>query len=292
MCCARRFSTTSRKGFTLAEAAIVVVIMGLVMLAVLPTMTIIRSGQQRAATDQNLAALLRAAATYVQANGCLPCPSPASSTGTALGRVRGDTTASPAACGTCTQAEGIAPFVSLGISPQQARDGWGRWMSMRIDPLLAQNPIPPATTTVTPPALLCTAGDASLGCTAANVGVSAKGLCRANLNKTNAIQIRQAGGSTQNAAIVFVSHGKNGRGAFYADVLYNDINGSRAAFPPGTPTCGTNAGYERCNADGNAEFVVANATASDSDPYDDQLVYADRNTIVSTFGNGSCQTAW
>ena len=71
-------SPTPAYGFTLVEMAVVIVVSGLVMMGVLPALTGVRSANQRSLTQSNLQALMIATASYVQANGCLPCPTPAS----------------------------------------------------------------------------------------------------------------------------------------------------------------------------------------------------------------------
>ena len=57
-----------------------------------------------------------------------------------------------------------------------------------------------------------------------------------------------------------------------------------------TATNGIGAAY--CNAANTTQFVDASVTRNGSSTYDDVLAYADRNTLVSMFGNGSCQTVW
>lgn len=281
---------TGQLGFTLAEMAMVIVVMGLIMTTVLPALSTLRSAQQRAATETNLQTLMRATAAYAQAAGCLPCPTPANVTGTKFGRVRGDVAV--AACGTCANAEGIVPFVSMGIGEAQAKDGWGRWITMRIDPLLAQNPIAPATTAVAPPTAPCQSGDLGVvpGCTVLNA--SQKGLCQPGLSNAGRVSVATPGGTAQQAAVIFVSHGINGRGSFVASARFNGRNGTRQSFPSTQPDCSASTGFERCNADTNTAFVNATPVVSGTDPYDDLMIYADRNSFISLLGTGACQTTW
>ncbi len=125
--------------------AVVLVIIGLVILTVFPALTAARTGSQRMLTQNNLQALMLATAAYVQANGCLPCPTPPAVFGNGFGIVRGDATVNPNACGACPTPEGIPPYMSLGVPASTAHDGWGQWISMRVDPALtaAFNVVPP-----------------------------------------------------------------------------------------------------------------------------------------------------
>jgi len=271
-----------RKGFTLAEMSMVLVVAGVVMMIVFPALSYVRVSAQRSLTESNLQSLLRAAAVYVQVNGCLPCPTPAGVSGAGFGRVRGDT--GTAACGGCAQAEGIAPFVSLGVPQSTARDGWGRWITMRIDPALAVN------FGVAPPTSPCTAADVTAGI-CAQEKMSQKGLCRQSLSAANRINVQTPGGPVQQAAVIFVSHGANGHGSFVAGAISNGLNGERLPFPGGSLGCASGVA-EKCNADGDVNFVNAPHAVGGTNPFDDSLAFMDRNNLVSMLGNGSCHTVW
>ncbi len=291
------------QGFTLIEMAMVLVIVGLVIMIVFPALYAVRLSTQRSVTEANLQALLRATAVYAQANGCLPCPTPALRSGPGFGVVRGDSPPTPA-CGDCSRPEGIAPFASLGLPAAMAHDGWGRWITMRIDPTLANPPnltVPPTAACRCedfPPAKLpqgcTTAGTVDTGCTA--LGLSQKGLCSVGpSNTSNMVKVRTIGGNTQYAAAIFVSHGPNGSGAYIAGPIATGNNGNRLPFRA-TPPCSATGGFESCNAKSSPSlgdiFFNAPPSGNTADPYDDLLLFMDRNNIVSLLGNGSCQTSW
>lgn len=267
-----------RNGFTLVEMSLVLIVIGLVILIVFPAMKALRDGTQRQLTNSNLSALSRSIAAFVQANGCLPCPTPASAVGAGFGSVRGEI---GAACGTCSTPEGIPPFASLGLPAATAKDGWGRWITMRIDPALAIN------FGVVPPTAPCTASDTA----PCALGASQKGLCRANIPNAKRISVRTSADMTQPAAFVLVSHGPNGYGAFTTSLI---AGGSDDAHHYNGPagTCTASTGYELCNADGDLSFADTMATNNPTDPFDDVLVYMDRNALVASLGQGACQTAW
>jgi len=262
--------------------AVVIVIMGLVMMTVLPALATIRSSNQMSLTQSNLRSLMLATASYVQANGCLPCPAVAGMTGANFGKL-----GTGAACGVCSAPEGIPPFVALGISASVARDGWGHWITMRVDPALTVLPNSPGSVFV-PPWALCTAADASKGLCVKDT--SSKGFCASGLSKTNSVRVTTPMGATQYAAVIFVSHGKNGYGAYIAD----PITSGTLAFPPqGYAACTTTGGFARCNSThSSTQFYDAPAFTNDYDSYDGLLSYIDRNALVGMLGTGACSTAW
>jgi len=279
-------------GFTLVEMAVVLVVMGLVIMTVFPALVAVRSANQISLTQSNLRSLMLATAAYVQANGCLPCPAVPGDTATKFGYV-----STGSACGACTAKEGIPPFVSLGISQSTAHDGWGHWITMRVDPALTSLPSNAPNSVFVPPTSLCTTNDNSNACLAQSgspVGYSDKGICKYNLSASNTyISVTTTGnGATQKAAVIFVSHGSTGYGSYIAaprqsGYLLPFASNYAACNPP-------NGGFAQCNnaANNSSQFFDAPAVVSDTDSYDDILAYADRNTLVSMFGNGACATTW
>lgn len=303
----------SVSGFTLVEMAMVIVIIGLIMLTVFPALTAARTATQRSLTQNNLQALVQATAAYVQANGCVPCPAPASVIGPGFGRVRGDGGVSPAACGVCSVSGGIPPFISLGIPATAAHDGWGHWISMSVDPALTINfgvgpPTTPAVCSCTLNAGKCVPSQTGCNCPApaGNLCVqpfnaSVQGLCAPSgtgagfLSKAKSVSVLTPGGGTQSAAVLFISYGAQGFGSVYASAIGNGFNGAQVGpFPSNYLPCSATAGFAQCNAFPGAppKFVNAPMITANTDPYDDMLVFADRNTLVSMLGNGSCQTVW
>ncbi|MDR3450242.1 MAG: type II secretion system protein [Alphaproteobacteria bacterium] len=285
----------SQRGFTLVEMAMVIVIIGLVMLTVFPALVATRTANQTALTQSNLRNLMLATAAYVQANGCLPCPADASLNGAKFGKI-----STAAACGSCSAIEGIFPYVSLGVPASVAHDGWGHWITMRVDPALTTIPIS-STTVFVPPTAICSQTDANNGyCTSAQVGSASKGLCKSGLATTQRISVITPQGATQQAAVIFVSHGKDGYGSCFAEAAQNPNNGFRLPFPSNYAACSPAGGYGQCDAGGGSQncnttdtvFYDAQSVGGDTDPYDDVLLYADRNGLISMLGNPACQTVW
>ena len=106
-------------GFTLVEMAIVIVILGFVLGALLMPMQVQRQQQAQLQTENTLAMAKRALLGYAQTHGRLPCPATAVSNG--IEQPIGGTAA-------CTQAVGFLPAATLGMQPADAQgyalDGW------------------------------------------------------------------------------------------------------------------------------------------------------------------------
>lgn len=281
MFCAHRSKSLGRSGgFTLPEMAIVVVIAGLLLVTLLPALRASQSAAALSATQSNLQTLLRATAAYVAANGCLPCPTPGNKIfGVEQGKVG---TSGNAPCGTCASSDGIAPFASLGVDATTAKDGWGRWITLHVDPALA-NPA------------ACTASEI-----AANIPGCSKndrlqsGFCRADARSGAALQqrirIRYQNAGNGAASVLLLSHGANGYGAYIKQPqnVANPCDNSRITFPAGARCPGSaEVCNDKCLAADNQFYEIQRG-----ENFDDILAYADRNALVSMLGSGSCTTPW
>jgi prepilin-type N-terminal cleavage/methylation domain-containing protein len=105
-------------GFTLVEMAIVLVILGFVLSALLLPLQAQREQVFQTQTQTTLENAKRALLGFAQQQGRLPCPATAASNGVSL----------PLAGGTCNQQVGFLPAATLGIQPTDAQgfaiDGW------------------------------------------------------------------------------------------------------------------------------------------------------------------------
>lgn len=287
--------------------AIVLIVIGLIIMTVFPALNAVRLSSQRNLTQSNMQSLMLATASYVQANGCLPCPTPALVTGANFGHVRGDNNSAP--CNGCPSPEGIPPYMSLGIPAATAHDGAGFWITMRVDPALttAFNVVPPTKTcSCSLTGSTCAPSPNVTGCTCSapvnnvcaapvNAGISSLGLCTASLSKLGTakpISVQTYGGGTQSAAVLFVSHGTHGYGSYIASANTTARNGQSLPFFSFV-NCSATGGFAECNASpSSGSFIDAPMSTNAADPYDDVLAYADRNSLISMLGNGSCQTVW
>lgn len=114
-----------QSGFTLIEIAIVLVIFGLVLSALLLPLQAQRDQAFLAQTNATLDNSRQALLGFAQRNGRLPCP--ATNFGTAT--FPDDTgTSNPNGSGPCNQLVGFLPAATLGIQPTDAQgfalDGW------------------------------------------------------------------------------------------------------------------------------------------------------------------------
>jgi len=131
-------SAHARRGFTLIEIAIVLVVIGLIVSGGLLAISPILQSAKINETKQKMATVETAILGYVIANGCLPCPAVR---GAATTGVSHDGTAPyTAACGSggaCTAGgNGLVPWVTLGISENDATDAWNHRFSYGVDPVL------------------------------------------------------------------------------------------------------------------------------------------------------------
>jgi len=105
-------------GFTLVEMAIVLVILGFVLSALLLPLKAQREQVFQVQTEATLENAKRALLGFAQSQGRLPCPATSASNGAE----------SPLGGGACTQQVGFLPAATLGIEPTDtqgfALDGW------------------------------------------------------------------------------------------------------------------------------------------------------------------------
>lgn len=105
-------------GFTLVEMAIVLIILGFVLGALLLPLQAQRELAFQAQTEATLQNAKRALLGFAQSRGRLPCPATLASSGMEQ----------PLGGGVCTQGVGFLPAATLGIQPTDAQgfalDGW------------------------------------------------------------------------------------------------------------------------------------------------------------------------
>ncbi|MGY1489240.1 type II secretion system protein [Methylobacillus pratensis] len=106
-------------GFSLVEMAVVLVILGFVISALMLPVTAQREVGFLRQTETQLEVAQKALIGFAQANGRLPCPATNESAGVE----------SPVGGGICERLVGLLPATTLGIKPindrKQAIDGWG-----------------------------------------------------------------------------------------------------------------------------------------------------------------------
>lgn len=112
-----KFKKTRQQGFTLVEMAMVLVILGFVLAALLLPIQAQRQQLAQSQTENTLESAKQALLGFAQSQGRLPCPATAA-----------NGAESPLGGGTCTQQVGFLPAATLGIQPTNslgfAIDAW------------------------------------------------------------------------------------------------------------------------------------------------------------------------
>ncbi|MFZ6766155.1 type II secretion system protein [Undibacterium sp. Di26W] len=223
-----RISPQSCRGFTIIEMAVVLLIASLVLVMAINLTGSMRDTQNRQLVQTKLSTLDTAIANYVAINKRLPCPA----NGTiASGALNAGVEAPSPATGTCNpaaQTYGVVPWVTLGLTEEDATDPWFARMTYRVDPALTQiipllmdmSNCDPAATGPTGaggnclvPVAPCTA---SAACTSASSFLNGKGLdVWDGKNGAAGWASRQNNrGAGTGAAYVIISHGTTGAGAY------------------------------------------------------------------------------
>lgn len=117
-----------RRGFTLIEMAIVLVVVGLVVSAAGKVIAPVLDTQKAETTAERMKLVQQAIQVYVIRNGCLPCPADGaliSSAATAgLSQSTGGTYVTACSATPCTQTRGVVPWRTIGLREAEASDGW------------------------------------------------------------------------------------------------------------------------------------------------------------------------
>ncbi len=177
----------NQRGFTLLEMAVVLMIVGLLLGGLIPTMSAKMESQRINETIKQMGEIKDALTGFAVINGRLPCPS---NGGGASGE---EVITGSGVTATCTLTKGVLPWTTLGVNET---DAWSRRFTYRVTADFADG----------------ADGTGVATCTVAS-GVSFQLCSTGNLNVFNT-----SGGSSVAAKVpaVVVSHGKNGLGAYPA----------------------------------------------------------------------------
>lgn len=215
-------------GFTLVEMAMVLLIIGLLMGGLIPTLSTQMEAQRISETRKQLEEIQQALIGYAAANGRLPCPASSSSNGEE----------SPVGGGNCTNFyDGFVPAATLGITSQDnlglVTDGWGNAIRYAV----ANNTVNGVANTFTSSNGIKSATmDNIAGASLLNICASATGINASDCGST-------ANKLTDKVPALVYSLGKNGGyGGTGIDEAAN-LNGNRV-FVSHTPTPGTAANGE------------------------------------------------
>jgi prepilin-type N-terminal cleavage/methylation domain-containing protein len=226
------------RGFTLVEMAMVLMIVGLLLGGLVPTISAQMETQRISETRRQMSEIRDALVGYTLINGRLPCPAQATlatgaanagieaitGNGCACQTASGSTDTIATAAGVACQnssVTGVLPWATLGL---QETDAWGRRYTYRATSVFADQ---------------IAANTLGTGCSVALPTASSFALC-----SPGTPDIRVASGGSfiaENVPAVFISHGKNGYGAYI-------VNGSQL------PSAGAGAD-ELENSDNNLSLV-------------------------------------
>lgn len=232
-----------RRGFTLVELAIVLLVLGVLARVTLTPLDALLERAREATTRERLAAGREALIAHLVAGGTLPCPLPLAATDTASAERGGS--AVDVADAPCRRAQGALPGVALGLAAPldaggAALDGWGRpfryAVSLASDATAGDPALPDWTTAGEAAAVGIGRLDADLGL----CGTAAEGLCPRRALRAGKV------------AFVLLSTG--------ADPTAADI--------------------QRENLDGDRLFALAPRAAVEGHRFDDLVVWASRNELV------------
>jgi prepilin-type N-terminal cleavage/methylation domain-containing protein len=218
------------RGFTLIEVVVVLIIFGIVLTMAAAVTRGIAAGQKRSNTVTRMQTVDAAIAQFVAVQKRLPCPADgtkASNDASAGLEVRRDaslgcTTAVGAASPlSAIEVGGVVPWRTLGLSEQDATDGWDHRFTYRIDPTLAidyrmdMSQCDPASNAPVAATATC-----ATGCSSSNLGACTppqsyllnKGLAIRNVSGT--VIMDPAAAPATGAAYVLISAGASGGGGY------------------------------------------------------------------------------
>lgn len=152
------FSNVNKQsGMTLIEMAVAIIIVGVMLGAALQLYNQNRDQYAKKVTEERMAYIVSALSKYAETNYRIPCPADPSIVtaresvvppvgrepwrfGHEWGATAGNAGNRPGigVCNTNDRFRGIIPFQALGISFENAKDGWGNYFSYGVSPVFTQ----------------------------------------------------------------------------------------------------------------------------------------------------------
>ena len=208
-------SMRNARGFTLVEVLVVLIIFGIVLTMAAAVTRGLAAGQKRSNTVTRMQTVDAAIAQFVAVQKRMPCPADGTLASTAN---TAGVEVAPDVNGCSNQANGVVPWVSLGLTETDATDGWDRRFTYRTEQSLGKT----MDMSQCDPAggAGAVAGACAAGCTSAAVAacttpqnfLSGKGLQIRNVAGT--VVMNPAAVPATGAAYVVISAGETGGGAF------------------------------------------------------------------------------
>lgn len=232
------------RGFTLIEVAISLIVFGIILGFGIPTIKSLYHYQKAQDTKERQNQLLAILAAYALKEKRLPCPSDPSNTAN-LGLAQ-------TSCYQASQAQGIVPYKTLGLSPKMAKDGHNNWFTYAVSPDLTQ--IGLKAIAINPDSIY------SEEETFCGVTVETKINIYNNPNQNETM--------AKDIALVILSHGPSGEGAYKSQGIGR------------IPVTSNNQSKFK-NSDGDLNFVDLSS--------EDELMWITRDNLVSIYGRRPCK---
>lgn len=255
-----RHPLNKHRGFTLVEMAIVLMIVGLLLGGLIPTLSAQMESQHINETRKSLAEIQEALVGFAIAKGRLPCPAKATlATGLANAGVEATTAPDNSICAcvnssgstvadtsalACTgnTVTGVVPWATLGL---KETDAWERRYTYHVSKNYAD------------------AVGSTFGCTPTTTPTQASfALCSSG----NPDVLAASGGTNiaPNVPAIIVSHGKNGAGAYTQQ---------------GTQLSASSNADEQENSDGSSDDNYVSHTPTSG--FDDLVVWLSNNILLN-----------
>jgi len=268
------------RGFTLIEMALVLVIIGLVTTGMLKMFQGVANSARYTATQNAMHLAEQAITVYAVQNGCLPCPAngaiadDAANAGRSLDAGGGTYTGCTA--GGCWATNGVVPWVTLGISAAEVRDGWSGRLSYHLGGSSRTGD----------------ATDSTCGSSGTTISVEALGgfvletitqtippnrACTpvGSIQVNNSAGVEQTGGAGNRAIYLLISHGEDGYGAW-------NVAGVKT-------TAGNNTAAQIANAGDAGPFVQdTRIGAAGANYFDDVVLWRSGALALAKCGAGLC----
>lgn len=230
-------------------------IAGIVISLTLPMLTTAQRSNRHQITQTHQHQLMQVLAAYVVKHDRLPIPSTPDKKGESVSLAKDDLLT--------LKAVGIIPYKELGISETMARDGHGHWFTYAVFPdLLTADPVGDRTDPkIIPNQYFC------------HQVVPKKTL---ELKSLAGIPLlREQKSTTDFIAVILISHGSNGSGAFHP-TKNEHLPVSKDHF------------LEAKNSDNGLEFV-ARTKDDNSHTFDHDIFWVTRNNLLAVYGKCPCQ---
>jgi prepilin-type N-terminal cleavage/methylation domain-containing protein len=212
----------SSRGFTLVEIAVVMVIFAIVVAMAAVITRAVTAGQKRSITSNRMAAVDVAIAQFVAVQRRLPCPADGrNASGVAAA---GTESARDVAVGCTAQQFGVVPWRALGLSEEDASDGWDHrftyraWGALAADNGMNMSMCDPAGTVTGGAVPVCATSCSSTSlssCTVPREFLMGKGWEVRTISAAPVVTVMDPNGDPPTgAAYVLISHGESGGGGY------------------------------------------------------------------------------